>query len=169
MPRFLASPSPSSLLLLPVLFLLGGCGDTDRTETPDPGAEPEAPAAVVDPAEGLQVILAMDRLIHTPGDTVQVELVVVNRLDTPRTLAFRDGQRTELVVQDEAGAEVFRWSEGQMFTQALGEERFEPGDEGRFWTLRFPAPERAGSYRITGILTARDAPLEASLPLEVEG
>jgi hypothetical protein len=165
-PRFPARLSPSpAFAAFPLLLLLWGCGGEAPEEFPPAGVE-EGEAAEA-PGEGLQVILAMDRLVHAPGDTVQVELVVVNRLDQPRTLSFRDGQRTELLVHDEDGDTVYRWSDGQMFTQALGEERFEPGDEGRYWSLRFPAPEAPGNYRITGILTAADAPLEANLPLEV--
>jgi hypothetical protein len=117
--------------------------------------------------DGLQLILEVDRVSYPPGATIRARIQVVNRLNQPRTLSFSSGQRVDAVLEDESGAEVVRWSDGHMFTQALGEERFEPGDEGRAWDLELVAPEVTGSYRLRGFLTAMEGTLEASLPVEV--
>lgn len=129
---------------------------------------PSADEAVATPVtDGLQLILEVDRVSYAPGATIQARIQVVNRLNQPRTLSFSSGQRVDAVLEDDAGVEVVRWSDGQMFTQALGEERFEPGEEGRSWDLELVAPEVTGSYRLRGFLSALEGILEASLPVEV--
>ncbi len=135
---------------------------------PDDARSPSADEALSAPVtDGLQLILEVDRVSYAPGATIRVRIQVVNRLDQPRTLSFSSGQRVEALLVDDAGAEVVRWSDGQVFTQALGEERFEPGEEGRAWDLEISAPEVTGSYRLRGYLTALEGTLEASLPVEV--
>jgi hypothetical protein len=54
----------------------------------------------------------------------------------PLELTFPSGQRFDLVVRNEAGVEVIRWSEGKAFTLAFGTERFGPGE--RNWVVRIP-------------------------------
>jgi hypothetical protein len=134
-------------------------------------AEAPAPANDVDtdPAEGLQIRVAIDRPAYAPGSPIQVRIEAVNRLEETRTLSFRDGQRVDAILEDEEGREVARWSTDRMFAQALGEEVLEPGDEGLGWDLELEAPEAAGSYRLRGLLTAVDLELEATVPVEVTG
>jgi hypothetical protein len=146
--------------------MLGGCGETDAPEPVDdraPAGE-ESPETATD---GLQLILGIDHVTYAPGATIHMVIRVVNRLDEPRTLVFSDGQRVDAVLLDDDGEVVSRWSDGQMFTQAVGEERFEPGDEGRQWDLELTAPETPGSYRLRGLLTATAGNLETTLPVEV--
>ncbi|TVP45522.1 MAG: hypothetical protein EA350_08910 [Gemmatimonadales bacterium] len=163
-PRSARSASGLAVLLAGVM--LGGCGETGTPEPADDRAplEAESPEAATD---GLQLSLGIDHVTYAPGATIQVVIRVVNRLDEPRTLVFPDGQRVDAVLLDDDGEVVSRWSDGQMFTQALGEERFEPGDEGRQWELVLTAPETPGSYRIRGLLTSMEGNLETTLPVEV--
>ncbi len=147
------------LVLAAVGLAIVACGPGGA---PDPG-----PDGVPDPAEGLQIRVGIDRAVYAPGDPIRVRIEVVNRLDIPRTLAFRDGQRVDAVIEDEEGVEVLRWSRDQLFTQALGEELLEPGEEGRSWEVEVYAPATPGSYRLRGILTGSDVVLEAGVPVQV--
>lgn len=166
-------PALTRIPALATLVFFGGCGgDAPRDTAADPSPEARSgEAAADDPREaaldGLQLILAIDRLAYGPGDTIQMELVVVNRLDEPRTLRFPTAQRVDARILDAAGEERLRWSETQVFAQVMGEETLEPGDEGRRWTLELVAPDEIGSYRLVGLLVANEGPLEAILPLEV--
>jgi hypothetical protein len=156
----------SGLALVLAGVMLGGCGEADAPQAVDdraPAGE-ESPETATD---GLQLILGIDHVTYAPGATIHMVIRVVNRLDEPRTLVFSDGQRVDAVLLDDDGEVVSRWSDGQMFTQAVGEERFEPGDEGRQWDLELTAPETPGSYRLRGTLTAAAGNLETTLPVEV--
>lgn len=150
-------------VLLGALLVLAGCGGEAAEDAP---AEPESPDTT-EALDGIQLILAIDQLAYAPGETIRMELVLVNRLDRPRTLPFATAQRVDARIVDEGGEELRRWSADQLFAQVLGEESLAPGDEGRRWTLELPAPDVPGTYRLIGVITATAAPLEASLPLEV--
>jgi hypothetical protein len=157
---------PPALALLLALLALSGCGGD---EPPVPADTPisRADEAAATATEGLQLILGIDRVSYPPGAPIQVRIRVMNRMDEPRTVSFSTGQRVDAVLVDEAGNEVVRWSDGQIFTQALGEEHFEPGEEGLSWELDLVAPEITGTYRLRGFLTAVQGTLEASLPVDV--
>lgn len=98
------------------------------------------------------------RLMATPNDTVALEFRVTNAGDRPVELEFRSGQPAEFVVTSD-GEEVWRWSNGRMFTQALWSETVAPGDsvtyDGR-WDD--PAP---GEYEAIATLEAANADVEA--------
>lgn len=170
--RFPAARGARSVRLVPGLALLmagmilGGCGENDAPEPADDRA-PLGEASPETATDGLQLILGIDHVTYAPGATIQMVIRVVNRLDEPRTLVFPSGQRVDAVILDDDGGVVSRWSDDQMFTQAVGEERFEPGEEGRRWDLQLTAPDTPGSYRLRGLLTSSDGNLEATLPVEV--
>ena len=63
---------------------------------------------------------------ETEGTDCRFTLTVENTGDEEVTLSFRNGQRAEFVASAD-GDEVWRWSQGQMFTQVLSAETVEPG------------------------------------------
>jgi len=86
------------------------------------------------------------------GD-VEFTFAVTNRGGAPVSLTFRTGQRADVVVTDaETGDEVWRWSRGRMFTQAITTVEL-PADEtfDQHLTWRDPPP---GSYEATATLAA---------------
>lgn len=110
--------------------------------------------------------------VATESDTVQagaglpVALTVRNISDSTVTAEFSTGQRFDFVVRDREGREVVRWSEGRMFTLALGREEWAGGEERRF-EAEITAPSRPGAYVVEGVLTRRDAPLSDETRLVV--
>ena len=80
-------------------------------------------------------------------------------------LTFRDGCQADVVVT--AGEEdVWRYSEGRMFTQALIERTVEP-DETLSFSFTWSDPE-PGSYRATAHLRTMNGPRnEASTTFEI--
>ena len=68
-------------------------------------------------------------------------------------LTFRSGKRGDVVVRErDSGEEVWRWSEGRMFTQALSRTTVQPGEQIEA-TYRWKNP-LPGSYVATGTLEA---------------
>lgn len=84
------------------------------------------------------------------GETVNLALMLA--ANQPVELQFRSGQRFDFEIADASGSVIWKWSEGQMFTQALGTEQMEEGDERRYdasWEAT-----HTGTLEVTGRVTA---------------
>ncbi|MEF8853513.1 MAG: BsuPI-related putative proteinase inhibitor [Haloarculaceae archaeon] len=67
------------------------------------------------------------RLAVTVGDdAVDFAFAAENAGDEPVDLTFRNGMTADVVVYD-GDTEVWRWSDGRMFTQAVRTETLAPG------------------------------------------
>jgi hypothetical protein len=66
---------------------------------------------------------------------------VENTGEQPLTITIPSGQEFDLVIRNEAGEEVFRWSDGKFFTQALQTIPFSPGE--RVYTVDVPLSDGA--------------------------
>jgi hypothetical protein len=95
---------------------------------------------------------------------IRFEFVVTNRDDEPAELQFRTGQAAEFVVTDDDG-EVWRWSDGRVFTQALRRETLGPGDS-VMHEAAWPDPP-PGAYHAVATLAAEHADVEARARFEV--
>jgi len=95
--------------------------------------------------------------------TVAFTFSVTNTGDAPVDLQFRSGQVADVAVFDD-GEEVWRWSDGRMFTQALQSKTLDPGESMRQqFSWEEPQP---GTYTATGTL-ATDRDVEATTTLTV--
>jgi hypothetical protein len=80
-------------------------------------------------------------------------------------LTFPSGQTHDIAVLDSAGREVWRWSEGRMFTQALM-NRVLDVDE----TVTYQAswkPDKKGRYTAVAALKSVNHPLEQRLEFDL--
>ncbi len=95
------------------------------------GAEHPAPGSV-----GLGVCLRLDRTVLRPGRGGGGELTVSLRVENGGSdslrFTFRSGQSYDVVIRDEGGQVVYRWSQGRSFTLAQRRLELEPGDAWRF-------------------------------------
>jgi hypothetical protein len=91
----------------------------------------------------------------TAGDTIAFLLQVTNTADTAVQLDFATGQSFDFAVFDDE-EEIWRWSEGRMFTQALRAETIAPGETRTYRATWSPPPALSGEYRVVGAMTARD-------------
>jgi hypothetical protein len=98
------------------------------------------------------------------ADRVEFEYTVENAGDAPEELTFRSGLTADFAVLD-GGAEVWRASDGRMFTQALQSETIAPGD-----TTTFPGvwedPD-PGTYTVVAELNTTGADAEARTDFSV--
>lgn len=94
--------------------------------------------------------------VTTTNDTVEFVLQVTNTTDAPVALTFPSGQSYDFVVYDASGAEVWRWSAEQMFTQALREEVVAPGETLTYSEVWVPEPGTSGSFEVMGVLVANE-------------
>lgn len=89
--------------------------------------------------------------VEATRDAVAFTVTVENTTAEPVTLEFRSGLVVDVVVYD-GDTEVWRWSEGRMFTQAVLAETVAPGDSfGRemAWTCPVPGDYVAAATLMT--------------------
>lgn len=101
-------------------------------------------------------------LISTLGVTVKngvkMDFRVVNEGSKRLEVNFPSGKTHEVVVVDSLGREVWRWSNGRMFTQTLQNKVLHASD-----TLDYDAEWRdapAGKYTVIATLASENYPLE---------
>ena len=98
--------------------------------------------------------------VAVDGDEVKFDLTVTNPGQRKVELTFPSGQTYDVVVYDAAGGEVWRWSTGQMFTQAL---RNKPLDahESISYDATWKHPVIHGSLTAVATLTSTNYPSTA--------
>jgi hypothetical protein len=101
----------------------------------------------------------------TVGNGVTFRFTVSNGTGGPVELTFPDACRADFAVRRDDGEEVWRWSEGRMFTQAIGHARLEPGEEAVF-EEEWPDPE-PGDYTAEAVLRATEREVRAETPFSV--
>ena len=95
---------------------------------------------------------------------VAFAFAVENAGDAAIELSFRSAQTHDVAVLD-GGSEVWRWSEGQMFTQMLRSETLAPGER-QTYEAAWNDPE-PGEYEAVAELAASDADCEARATFSV--
>lgn len=113
-----------------------------------------------------------DKTNYKPGEKVSVTFIVENKGQQPVTLRFSSGQRFDIWVRNNAG-ELWRWSRGRMFTQALGFVTLKPGERQTYkatWNQRNNKGTQvaAGSYSVLAQLTTmgqKPTPVKSSFTI----
>lgn len=80
---------------------------------------------------GILYFLQTDQVRYNRGERVRMTLVKVNVSNRPIRLTYRSGQRYDFWVT-RGGREVWRWSDGRVFTQATGTVILQPGESQNF-------------------------------------
>lgn len=154
---FSANPRHALTGLACGLVLLAGCIDAEPPQEQRAGT-----------AQGEAVRLVPTLSVVVAGDSVRFTFQVANAGMSAVELTFGSGQRYDIVVSDSAGGEVWRWSAGRMFTQAVGEERLEAGGTLEYEATWDPSG-REGVYRAVARLLSSDQPLELGTEFELGG
>jgi hypothetical protein len=101
------------------------------------------------------------------GEDVKFNFHVTNSSAKRVELRFPSGQTHEVVVLDPQGREVWRWSEGRMFTQSMQNKVLGASD-----TLTFSEtwrPARGGSYTAVASLLSETYPTEQRTSFSLPG
>ena len=154
------------LFLILCLALPGGvCGD--------PSSEPPAPRGVT-----LQLRLGSadpPASVHqfSVGRAIPVRVTLVNDTGSEARLPFSSGRTHDLILLDESGAEVWRWSNGRRFTQRVQELAL-PAETRQDIELECDPrratgePLSAGRYHAVAVLPVLDAEIRSEpIPLEL--
>lgn len=106
------------------------------------------------------------------GEPIDLVLEIRNGGATPLALEFATARTHDFAVQDPEGREVWRWSHGRLFAQALTSLELAAGETRRFaatWDQRDASGHLvgAGRYRVIATLACVPAPPPAG-PVELE-
>jgi len=129
----------------------------------------QASAAAKSPGlAGLGLVLKADKETYAQGDPIKLILHVTNRGTEPVTLYFLSAQRYDVAVKNLEGQEIWRWSNGRMFAQVMGEETLQPGRRAR--THRITVRERfsPGRYTVIGTIPAQEELLSESITISID-
>lgn len=135
-----------------IMVLVAGfayaCGPRARS------AEPERRG----PVDGPPVAAELDVAV---GPAINFEFHVTNNAARKLELRFPSGQTHDIVVLDSIGREVWRWSEGRMFTQSLQNRIVDS-----YSTVTWSASLDSGSALTPGRYVAVASLLSENKPLE---
>lgn len=95
--------------------------------------------------------------VEAGSDAVEFSLTVANADTEPVEVTYRSGLHADVAVL-EGEREVWRWSDGRMFTQAIETETLAP-DESVQYTARWEDPS-PGEYAAVASLEATGADVE---------
>ncbi len=96
------------------------------------------------------------------ADKLRFTLNVKNNTTKMLELRFPNGQTHDFVVKDFAGKEVWRWSEGRMFTSAMRSETLKGKGETAF-EESWDTNGQHGSFTAVAILRSNNYPVETSV------
>lgn len=91
--------------------------------------------------------------VSVDSDAVEFEFTVTNAGTEPITMNFPSGQLADIAVSSATG-EVWRWSDGQLFTQAIESRSLAP-NESLLHEATWPDPP-SGAYTAQATLAATD-------------
>ncbi len=92
------------------------------------------------------------------GDGVRFAFHVTNAGSKKLELQFSDGRTHDVIVLDSLGREVWRWSEGRLFTQAVQNRVLRSSDSLRYEESWNDA--RPGTYTVVATLASVNFPVE---------
>ncbi len=147
------------LTLLCVAALTFACGPRHRNEA-STGTRATTTHAASESDLPLAPSLAVD-----VNDDVRFEFQVVNASDSKLEVKFADGRTHDLVVFDTLGNEVWRWSDGRLFTQAMQNKVLRTDDSLRYDGSWSDAPP--GHYIAVATLSSANFPIERRVEFTV--
>lgn len=138
--------------ILMALLMASGCG-ADREKVK--GSSKEEPQ-VQTKESSVQEKLEITGDVTVASDAAVFDLKAKNVSQEQLSLTFHSGQEFEVVVMDGQGEEVYRYSAGKMFTEAIKTISLDPGKT-LAWQDKWVFPEevQGGSFKVKMFVTSR--------------
>jgi hypothetical protein len=149
--------------LLCVAALAFACGPRPRNEASGSARVRSGEIAAARNADGSPLTPSLDVSV---GRGVRFAFEIVNESSRKLEVRFPNGLTHDVVVLDSVGREVWRWSEGRLFTQAMQNRVLRSSDSLRYvqaWT-----DPRPGRYVAVATLASANYPVERRVEFQVE-
>ena len=114
------------------------------------------------------ISMTTNKMSYTMGEPITMTLKIFNYTEEDIVFHFNNSQRYDFIVEDKEGNEVWRWSEGRMFAQMLGEEILGPTNIEIIYSVKYKDKLNPGYYKVTGYFVAQDRPMSGSIVVEVK-
>lgn len=138
------------IALLTLAHACVGCASGPGEERSEPGSSSRSS---VSEQQGVSVTLRVKPASTGAGGSFSLTLDVRNVSGEPRAFTLPSSQAFEFIAFVAKGPEVWRWSEGMAFAQAIQQETLEPG-ENRVFKAAWPTDAASpGQYLIQGYFT----------------
>ena len=147
-------------IILPLL-----CAASAVAFAATPSSHNEKPIAVRHNAAEMAAPIVTTFDITRPredADKLRFTLSIKNNTTKMLELRFPDGQTHDFVVKDFAGKEVWRWSQGRMFTSAMRSETLKGKGETAF-EESWDTNGQHGAFTAVAILRSNNYPVETSV------
>lgn len=133
------------------------------------GPKPYSSLVAARPSVEMDSVVSADvRVEAEPGSrTVRFALSVTNGTGKRVELNFPNGQTHDFAVIDATGREVWRWSEGRLFTQLMQNQLLDARDIITY-DERWAAPPSAGAYTLVAVLHSSTHPVEKRVSFNVQ-
>ena len=136
----------AAALLVILALVAGGCGGGGSDRGGEQSGEP--------PGGGLALSVAFEPDPLVAGQAVTWSLTVRNDGGEAVVLTFPSGKRGDVTLEGEGGEEVYRWSEGRFFTEAVSRAEV-AADQEVVYRLEEPSLSlEPGDYDLTAMLAA---------------
>ena len=106
--------------------------------------------------KGFGLSLSANKGIYKEGEAIEAALKVFNYSKDNIIFNFKDGQRYDFIIDNEEGEKVWQWSQGKMFTMALGREILGPDNREIVYREIYNGKLKSGNYKVTGIFTSME-------------
>lgn len=133
------------IVLVALAVMAGGCGGDGGRREEEGGRSPSG---------GLAFSAGYEPDTLRAGESVTWRLSVRNTTPGPVTLTFPSGKKGDVVLAEEDGTEVYRWSEGLFFTEAIVRERLDPDEEVLYRLVERSLTVEPGTYDLVAVLAA---------------
>ncbi len=114
---------------------------------------------------GADTVVAAHVSIDTTAGNVRFAIAILNGTRKSVELSFPNGLTHDFVVIDSAGREIWKWSEGKMFTQSVQNRLLASLDSVRFdeqWRTA-----KAGDYTLVAVLNSDNHPVKQLVPFSL--
>ncbi|MFD1017826.1 BsuPI-related putative proteinase inhibitor [Thalassobacillus hwangdonensis] len=173
------------LMLLSVfaIFMVAACSSEESQGSEGKEEPVEVPAENTDETEDQTGEIDLDQAIshlkleaeaQPSKEKVLFDFSLTNEAEETYKLGFSSGQKYEIIVTDANGKEVYKYSDGKMFTEALEYVTFNGGDTQEFqeeWTEGV-VPGNYEAMITIKVMSINDQPLESepfttTVPFEI--
>jgi len=114
------------------------------------------------------ISMMTEKMSYSVGEPIKMTLKIFNYTEEDIIFHFNTSQRYDFIIEDQKGNEIWRWSEGRMFAQMLGEEILRPNNPEITYATEYKGKLSPGYYKVTGFFVAWDRPMSGSIIIEVK-
>lgn len=130
------------------------------------GPRTPSPVAMARPTSGVDRGVTSHVMVDTTKGTVRFAIAVTNESRKRVELTFPHGQTHDFAVLDARGREVWRWSTGRMFTQAM-QNRLLDARDAAIYTEKW-RPDAPGQYTLVAELLSENYPVQQRVAFSLQ-